>query len=89
MAYGIPSVHPVSTALECFGTHRIIFGSVNPILDKQRAKEAQVVSYGKWYNSIARPVVAEMVAGEGVQEAQLAMDAIFAGNARRILSSLD
>jgi hypothetical protein len=57
-------------------------------MNKRSTGEEQIISDDKWYSSIARPVVAELVAGEGVQEAQLAMDAIFAGNARRILSGL-
>jgi predicted TIM-barrel fold metal-dependent hydrolase len=77
----------VSTALECFGTHRLVFGSTNPATLIEANRAFEIVAPGEWYTSIARQVIAELVAGEGIQAATASMDAVFAKNALSIFTA--
>ncbi|KAG7532179.1 hypothetical protein FFLO_03728 [Filobasidium floriforme] len=77
----------VSTALECFGTHRLVFGSTNPATLIEANRAFEIVAPGEWYTSIARQVIAELVAGEGTQAATASMDAVFANNALSIFTA--
>jgi predicted TIM-barrel fold metal-dependent hydrolase len=67
--------------MECFGSHRIIFGS-SPPHDVSMA--SSLVPPERWF-SIAKTVVSELVCGSGeLGEAQKEMDDVFFGNASRI-----
>jgi predicted TIM-barrel fold metal-dependent hydrolase len=67
--------------MECFGSHRIIFGSSSP---HDAATKASLVPPERWF-SVAKTVVSELVCGSGdLAEAQAEMDAVFFGNASQI-----
>ncbi|KAI5455324.1 hypothetical protein NCC49_000138 [Naganishia albida] len=71
----------VTPAMECFGSHRIMFGSSPP---HDPATTTSLVPPERWFN-IAKTVVSELVCGSGdLQEAQAEMDAVFFKNASRI-----
>ncbi|KAJ9093687.1 hypothetical protein QFC21_006283 [Naganishia friedmannii] len=71
----------MTPAMECFGSHRIIFGSSSPPVF---ACSTALITPERWY-AVAKTVVAELVCGSGdVGEAQAEMDDVFAGNAGRI-----
>ncbi|KAJ9091943.1 hypothetical protein QFC20_007509 [Naganishia adeliensis] len=71
----------VTPAMECFGSHRIIFGSSLP---HDPSMTTSLVPPERWF-SIAKTVVSELVCGSGdLGEARKEMDNVFFGNARRI-----
>jgi hypothetical protein len=86
--------------MECFGSHRIIFGSspvavlnASPISDCIHPRPTTtnattptnaLITPERWY-VVAKTVVSELVCGSGdAVEAQREMDDVFFGNASRI-----
>jgi hypothetical protein len=84
-----PCIHVASTALECFGAHRIIFGSTNPItMDQQLPGEFAIVPSSDWYTQYACRVMSELIAGEGVGQATDSMNAVFHTSALNVFRTV-
>ncbi|KAJ9091833.1 hypothetical protein QFC19_008947 [Naganishia cerealis] len=76
----------VTPAMECFGSHRVIFGSSPAVALSHDGTlpPAPLISPQRWF-VVAKTVVSELVCGSGeMVEAQAEMDAVFYENASRI-----